>query len=125
MTLWPRDPFCTNPHKGSGGFRGPLTFGFWVMAVSSYPNPVPLIYQSFLSEPGICPCNIQSALGAFKVTQHAALLVIWVIFFQNELMVELYSESLVRAIGGKVLLMKFGKNTNKKTIKVMKNGLCL
>ena len=34
------------------------------------------------------------------------LLVIWVKFFQTELMVEIYSKSLVRAIG-KVLLMTF------------------
>ena len=32
--------------------------------------------------------------------------VIWVHFFQTELMVEIYSKSLVRAIG-KLLLMKF------------------
>ena len=34
------------------------------------------------------------------------LVVIWVRFFQNELMVDIYSKSLVAAIG-KVLLMKF------------------
>ena len=39
-------------------------------------------------------------------------MVIRVIFFQTELMVEICSERLVRAIG-KVLLMKFSKNTNK------------
>ena len=33
-------------------------------------------------------------------------------FFQTELMVEIHSKSLVRAIG-KVLLMKFSENTNK------------
>ena len=33
-------------------------------------------------------------------------MVLWVIFFQTELMVEIYSKSLVRAIG-KVLLTKF------------------
>ena len=39
-------------------------------------------------------------------------MVIWVIFFQTELMVEIYPKSLVRAIG-KVLLIEFGKNINK------------
>ena len=39
-------------------------------------------------------------------------MIIWVIFFQNELRVKIYSKSLVRAIG-KVLLMIFGKNTKK------------
>ena len=34
------------------------------------------------------------------------------LFFQTEIMVEIYSKSLVRAIG-KVLLTKFSKNTNK------------
>ena len=36
---------------------------------------------------------------------------IWVKIFQTELMVEIYSKSLVIAIG-KVLLMKFRENTN-------------
>ena len=40
---------------------------------------------------------------AFKVTQHAV--VIWVIFFQTEFMIEICSKSLVRAIG-KFLLIK-------------------
>ena len=35
-----------------------------------------------------------------------SIVVIQIFFFQNELMVEIFSESLVRAIG-KVLLMKF------------------
>ena len=42
-------------------------------------------------------------------TQH--VVVIWVKDFLNELMVEIYSKNLVRAIG-KVLLMKFSHNTN-------------
>ena len=44
-----------------------------------------------------------------KVTR--SIVVIRVNFFQTELMVEICSESLVRAIG-KILLMKFSKNTN-------------
>ena len=35
-------------------------------------------------------------------------------FLKTELRVDIYSKSLVRAIG-KVSLIKFGKNTNKKT----------
>ena len=35
-----------------------------------------------------------------------SIVVIWVIFFQTELMVEIYNKSLVRAIG-KVVLMTF------------------
>ena len=51
------------------------------------------------------------------------MVVIWVKSFQTQLMVQIYSKSLVRAIG-KVLLIKFGRNTNL-NINVMKNGLCL
>ena len=40
-------------------------------------------------------------------------MVIWINFLQTELRVRIYSKSLVRAIG-KVLLMKLGKNTNRK-----------
>ena len=43
---------------------------------------------------------------------------------KTELMVEIFSESLVRA-NGKVLLMKFNFGHQLKPIKVMKNGLCL
>ena len=41
-----------------------------------------------------------------KVFLTCSIVVIWVNFFQTELMVEIYSKSLVRTIG-KVLLMKF------------------
>ena len=43
-----------------------------------------------------------------------SIVVIWVKIFQTELMAEIYYKRLVRAIG-KVLLMKFSKNTNKIT----------
>ena len=39
------------------------------------------------------------------------MVVIWVNYFQSELMVEIYFKSLVRALG-KVLCMKFSENTN-------------
>ena len=38
-------------------------------------------------------------------------MIIWVKILQTELMVEIYSKSLVRAIG-KVFLMKLNQNTN-------------
>ena len=40
-----------------------------------------------------------------------SVVVIWVIFFQTELMVEIYHKSLVRA-NGELLLMKFSYITN-------------
>ena len=46
-------------------------------------------------------------------------MVIWVQNFQTEVMLKIYYKSLVRAIG-KVLLEQ-----QLKSIKVMKNGLCL
>ena len=39
------------------------------------------------------------------------MVVIWVQIFQTEFLVEIYSKSLVRAVG-KVLLMTFSYNTN-------------
>ena len=45
-------------------------------------------------------------MSILKGTQQAAQ---WVNISQNELMVEIYSKSLVRAIG-KVLLIKFSQN---------------
>ena len=53
-------------------------------------------------------------------------MVTWVIlvnFIQTELIVEIYSKRLVRAIG-KILFMKLSHNTNQTHIKVMQNGLC-
>ena len=49
--------------------------------------------------------------GLVKGTQQAAQWSYGSIFVQTELMVEICSESLVRAIG-KVLLMQFNQNTN-------------
>ena len=48
-------------------------------------------------------------------------MVIRVNIFQKELMVEIYSKSLVRAIGT-VLLMKFNQEHQSKPIKVVENG---
>ena len=44
--------------------------------------------------------------------------------FQNELMIEIYSKSLVRAFG-KVLRMNLARIPIKKNIMLIKNGLCL
>ena len=51
------------------------------------------------------------------MTQHAAQLSNGVNFFQTELMVEIYSKNLVRAIGEARIQIK--------PMRVMKNGLCL
>ena len=48
------------------------------------------------------------------------IMVIWVKIFQTEVMVEIYSKSLVRAITHEIQL-----ELQLKPIKVMKNGLCL
>ena len=56
---------------------------------------------------------------------HHYKVVIWVKNYQNELMVEVYSKSPVRAIG-KVLIKVLMKLEHQlKHIKVMENGLCL
>ena len=51
-----------------------------------------------------CNITVNSTLTDSEPTR--SIVVIWVINFQTELVVEIYSKSLVRAIG-KVLLMKF------------------
>ena len=54
--------------------------------------------------------NLSRSLSKTK-DPTSSIVVIRVNFFQTELMVEICSESLVRAIG-KVLLMKFSEKTN-------------
>ena len=49
---------------------------------------------------------LQKICSQFLSDPTSSIAVIWVNFFQTELMVEIYPKSLVRA-SGKVLLMKF------------------
>ena len=53
--------------------------------------------------------NVKHLCDEFSLIR--SIVVIWFKVFQTELMVEIYSKSLVRAIG-KVLLIKFSKKTN-------------
>ena len=85
----------------------------WIIAcisISMIPIVAIIVFvRALMREKDFVRVSKQSNL---QVTQHAAQCSYWsLLFFQNELMIEIYSNSLVRAIGI-ILHMKFSQNTN-------------